>query len=219
MRIKHKFFLNSDGEGNLIINRADNPQSIDNYLSMQPNDADNRILRSEIIYDSTAIYNQYRCHAQQQVLNFSTSQVTNPNDFENDISGVLGVAFNRKVRQSRIYNFISSTSMNTDIAKKRATWESNFYNTKYVKYHCAVRGFTYDDVNLWRPNQNVEIIDFYAGINSVMLLCSLVFSLDVNEGPITRLCFVPPDSFTLLSERSESNKESQNLGKVYGSDQ
>ena len=41
---KVQVFLNSDGNGNLVLNRADNPETVQNFLSMQPNDNNNKIL-------------------------------------------------------------------------------------------------------------------------------------------------------------------------------
>jgi prophage tail gpP-like protein len=217
---KVQVFVNSDGEGNLTIQRANDSADVQNFLAMQPRDKDqNRILESEVTYDNTLLFNQYRCHCQQQTLNSFTSQIASLVDFEDQVVGILGVARNRRVRASRIYNFISSASMDKQSATNRAIWQSNYNLSRYMCYKCNVEYFTYDSTNLWQPNQTVQVSDYYANINAKLLTSAVIFKSSVSDGNVTQLQFVPPQSFILQAERSEDSKQSQQMGKVYGSDQ
>lgn len=215
---KVQLYLNSDELGNLLIRRSDNANTVNNFLSLQINNSQNNILSSESHYDTTTLFNQYRCHSQQQQLNAFTSLIKTPKDYEDQITAVIGVATNPNIRRSRIYNFIANASMNRQTAQNRAIWSSNYHNSRYMCYRCKIEGYTYNGNDLWKPNLRVPIIDEIASINATLLTAAVTFNFSVDEIS-TELHFVLPDSFSLQAERNDQSKSSQKVGDIYDATQ
>lgn len=215
---KLQLFLNSDANGNLLIRTAKDAETIPNLLLMENGGANNNIISSMTTYDAPKLFNQYRCHTQQQKIPLFIDELLNVVDFQNQVTDVLGTASNSAVRTSRIYNFIASTAMDTKTATARAVWESNYANSEYFSYQCVVAGYTYDGINVWRPNLKVHVIDYHAGVDAVLLISQVTYKMSI-EGLYCQMTLVLPDSFTLKAERDAQSKISQSVGKIFDNTQ
>jgi len=110
--------------------------------------------------DTTNQYHRYKDYAQLSVkqLSLKSSLVS--------ASSQSGEHINEDVLKGKQLIFIDDIAINSQTAKTRALWESNYRLAKSKVYTCVVAGHTYDGRNAWMPNTLVEIYDEPATICS-----------------------------------------------------
>jgi prophage tail gpP-like protein len=88
---------------------------------------------------------------------------------------------------------------------ERARWEANVRKARGRIYACTVHGFRNQTGDIWRVNKLVRVNDEYAGINSRMLVNTIQFSEDIDNGKLTTLAFVERNAYTLELEEPDTD--------------
>ena len=110
---------------------------------------------------------------------------------------------------------VPETNSSDSETRKRAEWEKNIRKARSRVYSAVVDGFRNQTGELWKVNQLVRVDDVFAGINSVMLVNSVIYSLTEDEGSTTSLSLVNRDAYTLeIAEPSEDEDDELGIGFI-----
>lgn len=229
---KRQILVNSDGNGNIVINRigADiAPTILQNSKSESNN---NNIKNGRARFSWQDRFRTYKIKSMTTQGNSSTNILFNndstvaPNSDPISTTPQVGTATDPDVRATRIYSAIGSSAMTSADCRKRAEWEANIRKTKGFSYSCEVYGFR-QNLNeviaanpLWKPNQLVYIFDEFADLDNEFLIKSVNYTQDLNKGSITKLELVDKDAYTtsifepLLRKRKGKKTSNQILFPV-----
>ncbi len=189
--------------GKLKITRGsgiDSGAAVQNMIN-STNDSNN-ILSASVSFDTTERFSDYIVKSQMNPVaaNFSgttpASQVTQQS----------GKASDENIRAGRQLVIKAENASSNEQAQKRATWSANIRKARGRVYSCVVDGFKNSAGNLYQPNQLIQVSDEFAEINAKMLLNSVQFSFDVDEGSTSTLSFVDSNAYTLELEEPQVEK-------------
>lgn len=210
---KRQIFLTSDGEGNIVLARGSNQQITLGGIYNQIGDPSqrNNVLKSSIRFDDTNRFNLYRCKSQGNPVTLNFTGETAPEQVVERTQEVK----DPDIRSTRVLVFNAENSSDGADVANRAVWEANIRRVRSLSYNVTVQGDSYNGVNPWRVNRLVQVIDEFAGINAVLLIKSISFSLSVESGTTTTLELVTPDGYTPEAVMPKKEKESNPLGKDF----
>lgn len=210
---KRQVFITGDGQGNIVLARGSSQQILLGGLYNQLNDPTqrNNIKSSSVKFDDTNRFNLYRCKSQGNpvVLNF-TGETT-----PETIVDRSQVVTDPDIRTTRVLTFNAENSSDGVDVKNRAVWEANIRRVRSLSYRVIVQGDSYDGINPWRINRLVQVIDDFAGINAVLLIKSISFSLSNSSGTTTSLELVTPDGYTPEATLPKNDAKANNLGSEF----
>lgn len=172
--------LTSDGEGNIIIYRTSKNQKAISALRM-------------IIGEDESNYTIKTSNLSVDYTNrFKKIIIKSQSDGDSDISGEFEDSF---VRRPRTKVIISDNSLTIKEAEDMARWEVVNRQSQSTVYRCNVYGFSSDSGKVWAPNDMVSIRDDIQGVDDIMILRDVEYSISEDDGSITSLTFVSKDSF------------------------
>ena len=194
---KKQVLLTSDKDGNLVITRAENVE-LGAYLQNQVGDPNlaNNILSYQVAYDMTGRYNLYRSISQLDLVSASGSGgVSSASSLVNQ--GELAIARDDVIRKGRQFILVNESLFSGSQDVDRVKWEQKIREARGRVDTATVEEFR-DSLNqVWKLNTLVQIKDDPAGINARMLLNTIEFNMDEDEGRTTRLTFVERDAYSL----------------------
>lgn len=188
---KRQVLLTRDGLGNIVITQGsgiDSKSTVQNIVDAK----DNNIKSGSIGFDLTQRYFHYIVKSQLNPVALNFAGDTSSKEITNQI----GNSFD-EIRQSRHLVIKAENSSSSEQCIKRAIWENNIRKARGRIYSCTVQGFNNSAGNLYQPNQLIQVVDQFCEINAKMLLNSVEFSFDVNDGSISTLSFVDSNAYTL----------------------
>lgn len=199
---KRQVLLTSNSEGNVAITQGGKTTLANANLQNVIGADDNNIISSSASYNNSSRFFIYKVISQG-----------NPSAAENDRTADLGTFVNvtksvkdGEIRKGRQFIVAAEESSNDDDVNNRAKWERNIRKTRGIVYSASVRGFSYDGVedgpNIWLSNNLISIVDEFAGITDTMLINSVSFRLDNDDGETTQLTMVDKDAYSLDFEES-----------------
>lgn len=204
---KRQLVLNSDGDGNIVIAKIGDEQS----LTILQNVKAVSIFPNNI--KSAKVKRAFQDRFYKYTVKSMTTEGTNAggvlyegdnqtDPLANNSTPQVGVAYDSEIRPSRKLTLIGSTAMTASDCKKRAEWEANIRKTQGFSYECEVFGFR-QNLNpsllvnpLWMPNQLVYVLDEFAGIDNELLIKSVEFTQDLQKGSTTKLELVDKLAYT-----------------------
>lgn len=84
--------------------------------------------------------------------------------------------------------------------KDRAKWERNIRRARGTTFIATVHGYRNQANELWKTNTLVLVKSQYAGINEMMLVSSVKFTLDTDKGRLTRISLVDKLAYSIELE-------------------
>ena len=202
---KRQVFLTSNGDGDVVIARGSETQ-IDAFLIHRVNSDDNNVISWSVDYDLTTRFNRYKMPSQRNLIALILAGIT---DFSTIVEqgGGENEVKDEDIRKGRQMIIVPETNSSDSESRKRAEWERNIRKARSRIYSAVVDGYRNQTGELWRVNQLVRVEDVFAGINSVMLVNSVIYGLTEDEGSTTSLSLVNRDAYTLeIAEPSEDDE-------------
>lgn len=193
---KRQVLLTSNADGDIVITRA---AGIDKGAKLQNiiNAEGNNILSASYDYDTTGRYNYYAALSSLNPLYTTTpGGLVNQSSFDVD----------EDIRSGRVLTFVPESTMSAADCEKRATWEANIRKARGRVYSCVVQGFEYTQGQLWDVNQVVTVADDFAEIYAKMLINSVTYGFDVDNGSTTTLSIVEKNAYTLTLQEPKAQK-------------
>jgi prophage tail gpP-like protein len=202
---KRQILLTTDGKGNLVFTRA----STNMYATklVMGNNVSN-IKKTQAVWDNSKQFYKYIVVCQG---NASSAGVDENAYFKPlDDANIFKIAYNSDIRKSRVQYFNAETSMTPENAQKRVVWQAKVNRGKAFKYTCEVQGFTAQlDNKIWRPNVLVTVIDPFQLVKSQLLISSVSYTFNINEGSKTVIELITKDAFSAehLEDRGQKEKK------------
>jgi prophage tail gpP-like protein len=195
---KKQVLLSSDADGNLLITKSSGTE-IDATIHHRVNNNDNNVIQYSVSYDTTGRYNRYRLTTQLNPLSLVDASSSSNPKIADQSSEVLDTL----IRVGRQFVLVSENAGSNPL--DRARWEANIRKARGRVYGCTVHGYRNQSGDIWRVNNLVQVIDEFAGINSRMLLNTIQYSLDVDNGRLTTMTFVEKNAYTLELEEPDTD--------------
>lgn len=202
---KRQVLLSSNGDGDIVITRA---SSSDSGAKLQniANSDDNNILNASYSYDTTGRFNFYKAASSLNLLAVAPGNVAPSNLVDQSAS-----AQDSNVRQGRKFVFVPENNLPIADCSKRATWEANIRKARGKVYSCVVYGYEFAEGQLWDINHLVTVVDEFAEINAKMLINSVTFGFDVDNGSTTTLSIIEKNAYTLTLQEPKAQQVGPNF--------
>ena len=197
---KVQVLINTDQEGNIVINREGAEVNSLSLISEQGN-PDNNIKTASVNLAANNRFRFIEVYAQDSNDTFSRGSVSQS-----------GKAIDSQIRAPRRLRITSRNTSTSDLLKDLAKWHINIKRGQGTQYSCVVQGYYSDreQTKLWDINTLVEVRDDKCQIYGVFLINSVTFTKDLSGGSITTLTLVNKGSYTLdIKEAININSSNQ----------
>lgn len=192
---KRQVLLTSNGDGNIVIIRGSATQ-VDAFLIHRENSDDNNVISWGVDYDLTTRFNRYKMPSQHNLVAVVLAGLMSIGTIVEQ-GGGESVITDSSIRKGRQMVIVPETNSSDAETRKRAEWEKNIRKARSRVYKATVDGYRNQTGDLWRVNQLIRVDDVYAGINSVMLVNSVIYGLTEDEGSTTDIELVNRGAYTL----------------------
>lgn len=204
---KRHVLLTSNSDGNIIISKSPGIDS-DGFLQNIIGATDNNILQASYSYDRTGRFNIYKMHSNLNPIANNAAKSTSISALVNQ----KGVALDQEIRSGRQLVLISEGSFSDNQNNNRSLWEANIRKARGRVYSCTVLGYKPNKTKLWNVNEVITVVDDFADIDADMLINSVAFGIDLQQGKTTTLSMVEKNSYQLTLSEPVSQKLGNNLG-------
>ena len=143
-------------------------------------------------------YSQYTVKGQQGGITLDK--------FKGDEKSTSGVALDTVIKRFRPLTILAENQANTDVAKKRAEWESTNRAARSLSLSVTVQGWINSQGKLWLPNYLVDLEIPRLQIKAEMLITSCNYSISESAGSTTILELRDKKSYTLQPEIKKDYK-------------
>ena len=187
---KRQVLLSSTPDGDVLITRSSGKE-IDATLQHKIRDDENNVLSYSVSYDTTGRYNVYRISSQlSPVALVHAGTVLNSKIASQDKQVSDG-----DIRLGRQFVLVAENAGANPL--DRAKWERNVRRARGSVYGATVHGFRNQTGNLWAVNELVQVVDEFADIETRMLVNTVQFTLDPNDGTNTTMSLIEKDAYKL----------------------
>lgn len=205
---KRNVLVTSNGDGDVVIARSSG-EEIDASIHHRVNDDTNNVLSYAVTYDSTGRFNKYFTVAQLNPLLAQIQQIK-----FGTIVNQSGESGDDAIRAGRQFVFTSENPASNSQLTDRAVWEANIRKARGRTYSATVHGFVNQTGDIWRNNTLIKVDDQYAGIDDLMLVNRVAFSLSDDGGRATTLSLVEKDAYTLSINEPVVEKQGFGLSLI-----
>jgi prophage tail gpP-like protein len=204
---KRHVLLTSNGDGDVVITQSSGTTSAGVLQNILDAD-DNNVIAASMSYDQTGRYNVYKFASALNPIAIVNAGNTN----SADVVKQDGSATDPDIRTGRQLILVSEGPFSNSQNKDRAKWEANIRRARGRVYSATVQGFRIagDSGDLWGINTLVPVRDDFAGVEAQMLVNSVTFSFDAQNGRQTVVSLVDKNAYSL--QLSEPKTETISLG-------
>jgi len=202
---KRQVLLTTNGDGNLVIARA-STELLPARLKHTVGANDNNILSADYKDNEAENFNQYIANSQLNPANLPAGSNAK------FITDQVAARFNTLIRTSRRYEFNAEQSSDEFTLSDRAAWEANIRRARSRTYTAKVQGHSADGV-IWTPNRLHRIDDDFTATHGTLLLKAVTFNFDLDSGSTTSLGFTNKKAYTLETEQSARDVNTDEFGK------
>lgn len=200
---KRQVLLTSNGSGDVVITGASSAKSagaLQNILDAE----DNNIIAGSVSYDLTGRYNAYKFASALNPISLLNAGDTGIGE----VVAQEGNATDPNIRIGRQLVLVAEGPFSSDQDKLRAKWEANIRKARGRVYSVTVRGYRTggDTGDLWAINTRVPIRDDFAGIDAEMLINTVTFGFDLQNGRQTVLSLLASNAYSLALEEPKTEK-------------
>lgn len=115
-------------------------------------------------------------------------------------TGSRGMAFDSGVKRHRPLLIIAESQANAEQCKDRAEWEVAVRQGKSTVIEYTIPGWRQGNGSLWQISSLVFVYDPVLKLNETMLISSVRYQVDDQNGSLTILTVTKPDAFKLIEE-------------------
>lgn len=172
----------SDGDGGLLLTRSGDTLCPTELVYGE------NILAGSGVFDATGRFRTVKVRGQRQ----GTDE-----DYGESAAVVSGSATDMNVRRSERVLIVRAEG-NTDAAraKTRAQWEAAVRASRGDAVTVTVQGWTMGNGDLWPVNALVRVRDPLLGVNGMMLITQVTYSLDDRSGSTAQISLRRQSAFT-----------------------
>ncbi len=207
---KRQVLCVSDNKGNINLTRA-STEVISRLLLSQSQDENNKnnIKVISFILDNSNRFNEYTVKSQGNTVTLRRKK-------KNALVDVAGKSTDSEIRESRKVIITSDSSLDINVARERAQWEANIRRARSLNINLTVAGFNYNETDLqtiWTINKLIKFRDDFWNINAELLIKSVEYIFNTDDGSITNLTLTNKDAYTTEAEEKEIDKKNEPKGK------
>jgi prophage tail gpP-like protein len=208
---KRQVYLNSDGQGNLLIFRPLKQKATTKILH-EKNGVANNVLSYELRVAQNEMYYKYACKSQDNVGYDDNS------DYAEDGMSRAGIAIDNTIRKSRYLEFQAEETMKDNDCKKRAAEMANLKRARQNEYKCTIQGFAQNDGTLWDIGQQVSVKSDFAGVNGEMVIKEIKYNIDLSGGSLCNFNLVSIDAYQVIAEQPKQDTRKSSLAMEFKRD-
>jgi prophage tail gpP-like protein len=208
---KRQVLLTPNGDGNVVITRG-SATRIDAFLIHRVNSDDNNVISWGVDYDLTTRFNRYKMPSQLNLVALILAGFTTTEAIVEQ-GGGGNVITDGNIREGRQMVIVPEANSSDSESRKRAKWEKNIRKARSRIYSAVVDGYRNQTGDLWRVNRLIRVDDVFAGIDSVMLVNSVIYGLTEDEGSTTDIALVNRDAYT-LEPTTASEEDELGIGYI-----
>lgn len=184
---KRNVLLNTDGKGNLVIDR-NQMQRGNFYLHKGPQDDPmNNVLEASFNNSLEGRHNQKKVAGQKSTNDlkyWESRPKSDPPAQANPISKNEGVSKDPTVRSDRVHHMRGRQGIEGKTPGDAARWQSNLAQARNLTYDATVQGFSCGG-ELWWPGKLVQVFDYHFQIADMMFIKGVEFKKDWQGGSTT----------------------------------
>jgi prophage tail gpP-like protein len=204
---KKAVLLTSNAQGQLVISKSPG-ERVDTIIRHEKNSDLNNVLFSRLTHDITGRYNAYKFSSQLNVTALNTAGGIT----EGLIVDQFGTVTDKLIRKGRTLVLNAEEAYTEEECAQRALWESSIRRARGKVYSVGVDTFKAQTNLLWAPNQLVDIVDRFNGVDTLdlerpMLLNSVSFTYSVTAGIQAVLNFIDQDAYNIEREKIKLEEE------------
>lgn len=203
---RHQIILTSNHLGQIELVRA-SKASLGIDLYRLDNDVNNNIISADFTADFSKRFNTYKVQSQQSPLSLLGNE-------PEDLVSQSGEATDSVIRKTRFLEFDSEEEQDNETSFNRAAFEANIRRANSVNYSATIYGHSNNGQN-FELNTLSNIQDNFAQVNSTMLLHTVKYSFDNDNGSLTTLDYTFQDAFTLQAERDQLEAKKESVGNGF----
>lgn len=193
---KRQVLLTSNGDGDVVITSG-TPTIARGAIQHIINAEDNNVISADFSFDTTERFNLYKFSSQLNPFAVNKAGDTKISSIVNQ----QGSTSDKEIRVGRQLVLKSEGPFSDDQNNIRSKWEANIRKARSLRYSVVVAGYRVDPSDpgspLWRINSAYPITDDFLGKEEAMLLNSITFILDNQNGERTTLGFVNKEAYSL----------------------
>jgi len=200
---KRQVLLTRDSDSNLVLTRNSNDILKTKILNVIGGNNNNVTTGSGIDDDSNRFY-KYIVRSQ------ANPSATGYAGTDEDIAGVVGIAFDDDIRKNRVLEINAEQSMDKPACEKRAQWEANIRRARAISAKYVIPGHSANG-EVWRENRRVDVVDDFNDLRAQMTIKNVRFGYDLGGGSITTVSLSPPDAFELSPTQPGASKKNDDI--------
>jgi len=211
---KKRVMLTTNGAGAIVITRASgNPLGMSFINRRNDTRLQNNVLSSSVSYDYSQRFSRYIVGSQANMQGMNEAGDT---DNESIVDAQAEASDTSMTRNTRVLYLVAENVSDVSALKERAEWEANIRMARSRQYSCVIDTHTVrTGTPLWF-NRTAMVIDDNAAINETMLIKSVTFKENLNEGIETAVDFVVANAYTLELAAPVSTQDANSIGDPFG---
>lgn len=205
---KRQVLLTSNADGNIVIAK-NSGQTASGAVQHIIGASDNNVMSSSFSFDTTGRYNAYKMASGLNPVALNLAGDTDLASLVNQSGGT----FDNDIRAGRQLIIISEAPFSDSSCETRSKWEADIRRARGLIYSASVPQFRVggDTGALWQINRIYQIVDDFVGKKETMLLNSITFNFDADQGRNTELGFVGEKAYTLFLEPDPFSEAATNV--------
>lgn len=211
---KRQVVLNTDGKGNLVIDRNQKKRGAGGLFKLFEDSPINNVKKASYKNSDKGRHNETNCAGQK-----STNDPyweTRPKGDEpaqaNPLSENVGKAKDSSVRPERKIHYRARHGVEGKTPKDAARWRANLARARNYTYEATVSGFEMAPGELWWPGVIIPVRDDHFLISDEMFVKEVTFEKTWDGGAVTTVHCTAQDAFSESDEAPKSRTGKPGLG-------
>lgn len=212
---KRQVVLNTDGEGNLVIDRNRKQRGPGALIKMFEDSPLNNVKKATYKNSDSGRHNKTDCHAQKSTndLDYWESRPKGDEPAQsNPLSTKTGTATDSGIRPERKLHYRARQGIEGKTPEQAAKWRTNLARARNYTYEAEVSGFEMAPGQLWWPGFIVPVRDDHFLISDEMFIKEVTFTKDWDGGAVTQISLTAKDAYSEIDEAPKSRTGKAGLG-------
>lgn len=201
---KRGIILNTDGEGNLVLNQNQKERASAALISGAEDTESNNVLSSTYDNSEEGRSGKYSAVGQKSANDkdyWEGLSKSDPKGSAKAMQSQWGHAFDTAIRPQLKLHFRGGRGMQGQTPEESAKWAANINRARNFTYKATVQGFTQGlGGALWWPGLLVPVRDYHWLIDQVLFLKAVSFTKTWGEGGKTDLDLTVEDAYSPQAE-------------------
>lgn len=211
---KRQVVLNTDGKGNLVIDRNKMKRGPGRLHKGPEDDPENNVKKSTYRITDDGRHSKTAC-ASQKSTNDSwwESQAKSIASGQADpLSTKWGQASDSAVRPERRLHYRAKRGLEGQSPKKAAKWRSNLAKARGFQYTALVQGFDQAPGTLWWPGFIIPVYDYEWDISDELFIAGVRFQKEWEGGAETEVSCTYKDAYSESEEGAKGGSRTSSGG-------